>query len=80
LETGHVAVKDAPGTDFHHHENIEALKASSDRDHEIAVQQGSAVVKNECVPSLRVPTGPRIFGGPVGSHRSRRDTDTELQP
>lgn len=73
-------MKDAAGTDLHHHENIEVLEASSDRDHEIACQQGSGVVTNECVPSLRVPTGPRVFGWPVGPHRSRRDTDTKVQP
>ena len=73
-------MKDAAGTDLHHHKDIKALKASGDRDHEVARQQGSGVVADKCVPVLRAPVGPRIFCRPVGSHRARRDADTELQP
>jgi hypothetical protein len=33
-------MKDAAGTNLHHHEDVKALKGSCDRDHEVASQQG----------------------------------------
>jgi hypothetical protein len=76
----HVAMKNATGSDFHDHKNIETLKARSDGDHEVACQEGSRMITHKCVPRLRVPTGPWVFDWPIRPNRPRRDTDTELQP
>lgn len=73
-------MKDAAGTDLHHHEDVKALKASGDRDHEVARQQGSGVIADKYVPALRAPVGPWFLCRPVCSHRARRDADTELEP
>ena len=59
---------------------IKDAKAGGDRDHEVAYQQPSGAIADKCAPVLRLPKGPRILGGPVSSHRPRRDADSELQP
>ncbi|MGA9130935.1 MAG: hypothetical protein WB384_02930 [Candidatus Sulfotelmatobacter sp.] len=48
----HVGVMDAAGTDLRHHKDIKVLKASGDRDHEVARQQRSSVVTDKSVPAL----------------------------
>ena len=73
-------MKDAARTGLHHHEDGKTLKASGNRDHEVARRQGPGVVADKCVPSLRAAIGPDTFTGPVGSRGPRRDPDTKFQP
>jgi hypothetical protein len=46
-------MENAAGADLHRYEDIKALKASGDRDDEIACRQSSRVVAHKRVPALR---------------------------
>jgi hypothetical protein len=45
-------MKDSAGADLHHHQDVNDVEASSDRDHEIARHKGSGVVADKCIPIL----------------------------
>ena len=77
---GHIAMKDAAEADLHNHEYVKDTEAGGDRHHEVACEQNSGMIADKRVPLLRSGTRMTrfVFGGPVRSHRPRRNADAEL--
>jgi len=50
-----VAMEDTAGTDLHHHENVNDAEADSDRDQEVACEQGPGMIADKVAPILRIP-------------------------